>query len=245
MAPPASRNGRLWPKCTRTCGTCASPTVPTKSTGWSSAGTKLACRNLTSLMTAKMTGGEPPAGHRCFASQTRESNMEYAPADLTPRESYKILTSFVLPRPIAWVTTVGPTGVVNAAPFSFFNVFCEDPPLCMSAANLLPDGRVKDTLVNIQRSGEFVVNIADEPLARAMHDSSGDFPPEIGEPGYLGLKLPRSTKCRVPRLADAPWAMECKTWKTIDVNGDRQLIMGEGIKFYILDQRRDDTSMLL
>ena len=57
--------------------------------------------------------------------------MQYTPSDLKPRERYKVLTSFVLPRPIAWVTTIGPTGVVNAAPFSFFNVFCEDPPLCM------------------------------------------------------------------------------------------------------------------
>jgi len=115
--------------------------------------------------------------------------MEYASDDLTLRERYKVLTTFVLPRPIAWVTTVGPTGVVNAAPFSFFNVFCEDPPLCMFGVNLRPDGRVKDTVTNIRRSGEFVVNIADEPLARAMHDSSGDFPPDIGEPDFLNLIL--------------------------------------------------------
>src|SRR5205809_1845654 len=108
--------------------------------------------------------------------------MQYAPEDLTPRERYKVLTGFVLPRPIASVTTIAPTGVVNAAPFSFFNVFCEDPPLCMFASNLRPDGRVKDTVINIERTGVFVVNLADEPLARAMHDSSGDFPPEIGEP---------------------------------------------------------------
>jgi flavin reductase (DIM6/NTAB) family NADH-FMN oxidoreductase RutF len=133
--------------------------------------------------------------------------------------------------------------VVNAAPFSFFNVFCEDPPLCMFAANLRPDGRVKDTVVNIQRSGEFVVHMTDEPLARAMHDSSGDFPPDIGEPGYLGLKLSPSTKIAVPRLADAPWSMECKTWKTIDVNGDRQLIMGEGINFHIRDELWDHDAM--
>src|SRR3954470_23634115 len=83
------------------------------------------------------------------------------PNELSHRERYKVLTGFVLPRPIAWVTTIGPTGVVNAAPFSFFNVFCEDPPLCMFAANLRPDGRVKDTTANIQRTGEFVVNLAD------------------------------------------------------------------------------------
>lgn len=125
--------------------------------------------------------------------------MEYAPGDLKPRERYRVLTSFVLPRPIAWVTTLGPTGVVNAAPFSFFNVFCEDPPLCMFAVNRRPDGRVKDTLVNIERTGEFVVNLTDEPLAQAMHESSGDFPPDIGEPDFLNLKLAPSTKITVPR----------------------------------------------
>jgi flavin reductase (DIM6/NTAB) family NADH-FMN oxidoreductase RutF len=169
--------------------------------------------------------------------------MEYVPADLTPRERYKVLTSFVLPRPIAWVTSVGPTGVVNAAPFSFFNVFCEDPPLCMFAVNRRPDGREKDTLVNIQRTGEFVVHLTDEPLALAMHESSGDFPPEIGEPGHLGLKLAASTKVAVPRLADAPWSMECRTWKMIDVNGDRQLILGEGINFHIREELWDHDAM--
>jgi flavin reductase (DIM6/NTAB) family NADH-FMN oxidoreductase RutF len=169
--------------------------------------------------------------------------MEYTPDKLSPRERYKVLASFVLPRPIAWVTSMGPTGVVNAAPFSFFNVFCEDPPLCMFAVNRRPDGGTKDTLSNIQRSGEFVVNIADEPLARAMHESSGDFPPEIGEPSYLGLKLAPSSKVATPRLAETPWAMECRTWKQIEVNGDRVLIMGEGINFYIRDELWDQDSM--
>ncbi|WP_339027630.1 flavin reductase family protein [Bradyrhizobium symbiodeficiens] len=169
--------------------------------------------------------------------------MEYAASDLTPRERYKVLTSFILPRPIAWVTSIGPTGVVNAAPFSFFNAFCEDPPLCMFAANRKPDGQDKDTFLNIQRTGEFVVNIADEPLAKAMHESSGDFPPEIGEPDYLGLELAPSAKIAVPRLADAPWAMECKLWKLIDVNDDRRLIMGEGIHFHIRDELWDDKAM--
>jgi flavin reductase (DIM6/NTAB) family NADH-FMN oxidoreductase RutF len=112
--------------------------------------------------------------------------MEYAPENLQPRDRYKLLAGFVLPRPIAWITTVGPTGVVNAAPYSFFNVFSEDPPLCMFAVNQRPDGRIKDTLVNIQRTGEFVVNLTDEPLAHAMHDSSGDFPPMSASPTISG-----------------------------------------------------------
>ena len=169
--------------------------------------------------------------------------MQYDPSDLKPRERYKVLTSFVLPRPIAWVTSMGPAGVVNAAPFSFFNVFCEDPPLCMFAANLRPDGRVKDTVINIRATNEFVVNMTDEALAHAMHESSGDFPPEIGEPDYLNLKLAPSTKIAVPRLADAPFSMECKTWKEIDVNGDRLLVMGEGIHFHIRDELWDHAAM--
>jgi len=88
-----------------------------------------------------------------------------------------------------------------------------------------------------------VVNIADERLAQAMHESSGDFPPDIGEPDYLGLKLAPSSKVAVPRLADTPWAMECKVWKEIDVNGDRVLVMGEGINFYIRDELWDVGAM--
>jgi len=96
--------------------------------------------------------------------------MQYAVSDVNHHDRYKILTAFVLPRPIAWVTTVGPTGTVNAAPFSFFNVFAEDPPLCMFSLNSRPDGRLKDTWTNIERTGQFVVNLTDEPLARAMHE---------------------------------------------------------------------------
>ena len=168
--------------------------------------------------------------------------MQYASDDLTPHERYKVLTAFVLPRPIAWVTTMGPTGTVNAAPFSFFNVFAEDPPLCMFAINKRPDGRIKDTWSNIERTGEFVVNLTDEPLALKMHESSGDFPPNVGEPDYLGLKLAPSVDIKTPRLADAPWAMECKTWQVINVKDDRQLVIGEGLRFHIRDELWDDKA---
>lgn len=169
--------------------------------------------------------------------------MQYASAEVAPRDRYKILTAFVLPRPIAWVTTLGPTGVVNAAPFSFFNVFGEDPPLIMFAINKRPDGRLKDTWINIQRSNEFVVHIPDEPLALQMHNSSGDFPPNVSEPDYVGLKLAPSVDIKVPRLADAPWAMECKTWQVINVKEERQLIIGEGTRFHIRDELWDPKAM--
>jgi flavin reductase (DIM6/NTAB) family NADH-FMN oxidoreductase RutF len=169
--------------------------------------------------------------------------MQYAVSDVKPHDRYKMLAGFVLPRPIAWVTTLGPTGIVNAAPFSFFNVFAEDPPLIMFAANKRPDGRLKDTWINIKRTGEFVVNLADEPLARAMHESSGDFPPDIGEPDYLGLRVAPSVDVGPPRLADSPWALECKTWQVINVKDDRQLVIGEGLRFHIRDELWDPKAM--
>jgi flavin reductase (DIM6/NTAB) family NADH-FMN oxidoreductase RutF len=132
---------------------------------------------------------------------------------------------------------------VNAAPFSFFNVFGEDPPLVMFAINKRPDGRLKDTWTNIQRTNEFVVHIPDEAMALEMHNSSGDFPPDVGEPDRLGLKLAPSVDIKVPRLADAPWAMECKTWQIINVKEDRQLIIGEGTRFHIRDGLWDPKAM--
>ena len=113
----------------------------------------------------------------------------------------------------------------------------------MFAVNKRPDGRLKDTWLNIQRTGQFVVNLTDEPLARAMHDSSGDFPPDIGEPDYLGLKLAPSVDIKPPRLADAPWSMECKTWQVINVKDDRQLVIGEGLRFHIRDELWDPKAM--
>lgn len=169
--------------------------------------------------------------------------MQYAASELSAHERYKLLISFVLPRPIAWVTTIGPTGVVNAAPFSFFNVFAEDPPLCMFAINRRPDGRIKDTWTNIERTGEFVVNLTDEPLAQVMHESSGDFPPDIGEPDYLKLGLAPSTAVKPPRLAAAPWSLECKIWQVINVKDDRQLIIGEGVHFHVRDELWDPKAM--
>ncbi len=169
--------------------------------------------------------------------------MQYAVSDVAPRDRYKMLAGFVLPRPIAWVTTLGPTGVVNAAPYSFFNVFSEDPPLIMFSVSPRPDGLLKDTWANIQRDGEFVVNMTDEPLARAMHESSGDFPPETGEPDYLGLKTAPSVDIKVPRLADAPWALECRTWQVIEVKDSRKLVIGEGLRFYIRDELWDPKAM--
>ncbi|MFL5115508.1 MAG: flavin reductase family protein, partial [Microvirga sp.] len=90
-------------------------------------------------------------------------------AELPQRQRYKLLVGLVVPRPIALVTTLGPGGVVNAAPFSFFNVFSEEPPLVVLGLQSHPDGALKDTAANIREIGSFVVNLVDEGLAERMN----------------------------------------------------------------------------
>ena len=165
--------------------------------------------------------------------------VEYTPSNLSQRERYKVLTSFVLPRPIAWVTTVGPTGVVNAAPFSFFNVFCEDPPLCMFAANNRPDGRPKDTLVNIRHTGEFVVNLVDEPLAEAMNICATDFPPETSELEAVGLATAPSVHVAPPRIVEAPAALECRRELSLNFGPHRELLIGRVLHVHVRPEVMD------
>ena len=155
--------------------------------------------------------------------------MQYAASELNPHERYKLLISFVLPRPIAWVTTIGPSGVVNAAPFSFFNVFAEDPPLCMFAINKRPDGRIKDTWSNIQRTGEFVVNLVDEAMAEAMNVCAIDFDEGVDELIEAGLTAAPSATIAAPRIAESPVALECRLLQELRFGGDgaRSLVIGE------------------
>jgi flavin reductase (DIM6/NTAB) family NADH-FMN oxidoreductase RutF len=94
---------------------------------------------------------------------------------------YKLLAALVVPRPIALVTTVGEDGILNAAPFSFFNVFSEDPALVVLGIQSRPDGTPKDTLKHIRKTGAFVVNLVDEAIAERMNTCSIDFPSDVSE----------------------------------------------------------------
>jgi flavin reductase (DIM6/NTAB) family NADH-FMN oxidoreductase RutF len=122
---------------------------------------------------------------------------------------YKLMASLIVPRPIALVTTMGENGVVNAAPFSMFNMVGEEPPLVMISLNRLKDGQLKDTAANILHNGEFVVHLADEPIARQMHDCGHRFPPNISELDAVGLTAVPSRTVKPPRIAQAPVAFEC------------------------------------
>jgi flavin reductase (DIM6/NTAB) family NADH-FMN oxidoreductase RutF len=114
-------------------------------------------------------------------------------AELQPSQRYKLLCGLVVPRPIALVTSISREGIVNAAPFSFFNVFSEHPALLVLGLQHNQDGSPKDTTRNIHLSGEFVVNLVDEALAEAMNLTATDFPPGEGEPMALGYR--RCLRC--------------------------------------------------
>lgn len=155
------------------------------------------------------------------------SDLDLKFTDLEPRQRYKLLCGLVVPRPIAWVTTLSPEGVVNAAPFSFFNVFSEDPALVVLGVQHKADGTAKDTSRNIAGSGEFVVNVVGEAVAQAMNLTAVDFPSGEGEPASIGLELAPSTLVKPPRLADAPAALECRRTVSLMFGPGRELIVGE------------------
>ncbi len=156
-------------------------------------------------------------------------------AALTPPQRYKLLAGLVVPRPIALITTRSVDGVVNAAPYSFFNVFSEDPAIVVVGLQARPDRSLKDTTKNVRATGEFVVNMVDEALARAMNDCAIDFPSEIGEPEALKLLLADSGLVAVPRLADAPVALECRKMTMMNFGLERDLLVGEILGLQVRD----------
>lgn len=139
--------------------------------------------------------------------------------------AYAILAGLVTPRPIAWVTTLNEDGSVNAAPFSFFNVFGANPPLVIFAPGDRDDGSPKDTARNCRRTGEFVVNLVDEPLAQVMNRTSATLPYGVSETDREALETAPSSVVAPPRIAAAPAALECKV-HSIEQIGENRLVLG-------------------
>ena len=153
--------------------------------------------------------------------------MQLELAALPPLERYKLLIGLVIPRPIAWISTRSANGVANCAPFSFFNVFSEDPPLCAIGINPRSDGTLKHTLKNIRRTGEFVVNLVDEATANAMHVSSYEFAEDESEFEKAGLTPAACALVGHPRIAEAAASLECRVFRRIEVSATRELVLGE------------------
>ena len=160
-------------------------------------------------------------------------------ATLSAQNRYKLLVSTVVPRPIAWVVTLDPDGTLNAAPFSFFNAFANDPPVvCIGIGGRGP-GDMKDTGANIRRTGEFVVNLVNEATVQQMNITAIDFPMGIDEITQAGLTTIPSVKIKPPRIAESPVAMECERLATVELANDRALVMGRVLAMHV----RDDAVM--
>lgn len=134
-------------------------------------------------------------------------------------DPYDILASLVVPRPIAWVSTIGPEGTPNLAPFSFYNAVCDDPPLIMLSISKREDGRRKDTARNILYIGEFVVNLVSEELLKEVVITSESFPSEVSEFERAGLETADCHKIKAPRVARAKAWLECKLLKHEELFG--------------------------
>lgn len=160
--------------------------------------------------------------------------MSHAHFDLTALPAparYKLLTATVVPRPIAWVGTQGEGGF-NLAPYSFFGLMGSEPPVVAFAPGDRPDGTPKDTALNIGPGGEFTVSLVSAALAEAMNLSATDFPRGMDEAQVLGLRLASSRQVQVPRVQDAPAALECREVQTVRI-GQTRIILGEVLALWL------------
>jgi flavin reductase (DIM6/NTAB) family NADH-FMN oxidoreductase RutF len=158
---------------------------------------------------------------------------------------YKLMIGAIVPRPIAFVSTMSAEGALNLAPFSFFNAIGSAPPLiCFTAGVRARSDPSKDTLRNIVRTGEFVVNLVSEEIAEKMNITSGDYPPEVDEFALAQLTPIPSDLVKPPRVKESRFQMECKRYLMVEVGalpGGGTLVLGEVLRFHIADDVIDDN----
>lgn len=168
-----------------------------------------------------------------------ENTMQIDPARHTPADNYKLLTNLVVPRPIAWVSTVNEAGAVNLAPFSFFNALAGNPLYLVVSIGTNDSGEMKDTARNILAGKEFVVNMVTEELFTAMNISAADFTFGESELVAAGLHAAPSVAVAPPRVAECQAAMECRLNSTLEL-GENTLVIGEVVMFHVADHLLGD-----
>lgn len=168
---------------------------------------------------------------------------------LSVAEAYKLIIGAIVPRPIAWISTVSAAGQTNLAPFSFFNGICSNPPSLLFCPVNHPDGREKDTLRNIRNIKQFVVNIASESLAQAMNQTSGNYPPEITEFKAVGLTEGKSVTIAPPRVVESPINIECELIQIVPVGpggpGSGCVVIGKILYMHINSHAYKDGKILV
>lgn len=161
------------------------------------------------------------------------SHAHFDFAALSPRERYKLLIGTVIPRPIAFITTVSLVGRHNAAPFSFFNVLTHDPAIVAIGVENHADLSFKDTARNIRETEVFTVNMVDDALAAAMEICAIKFGPDVDELAEAGLTPIAGTHVASPRILEAPASLECRRFMTLEVGKAREIILGEVLGVHI------------
>lgn len=162
--------------------------------------------------------------------------MKINPADLDRRGRHELMMSAVVPRPIAWISTVGADGIFNLAPFSSFTTIGVNPPLIVVSIGPKRGGEEKDTLRNIRFSKDFVVNVVDENLAKAMNQSSFEYPSNVSEFKEVGLTPVKSDLVKSPRVAESPVNIECKVAQILKLGETGQVIIGEVVLVHVKDE---------
>jgi flavin reductase (DIM6/NTAB) family NADH-FMN oxidoreductase RutF len=170
--------------------------------------------------------------------------MQIDVANTSVTDLYQLLIGLVTPRPIAWVSTLSTSGIANLAPFSFYNLFGANPPVVVFSPVLRRDGSQKDTLRNVTATREFVVNGAAARLTEKINLTSQELPYGESEFELADLERSASTKVQVPRVADAPFALECRLRQIVPVGEgplSANLVIGEVVWVYVADELLDAT----
>ena len=166
--------------------------------------------------------------------------MTIDPANETVQNLYKILIGSVVPRPIAFVSTIDPSGIRNLAPFSFFTVASANPPVICFTPMVRPSEKpVKDTLQNIRDTGEFVINIVSEDFGPQMNVTAGDYPPEVDEFEVAGLTPVKSDLVRPDRVGESQVQMECRLLRIVEVSAlpmGGSVVFGQVLRFHVADE---------
>lgn len=162
--------------------------------------------------------------------------MQFDMEQLSADNRYKLLTATVTPRPIAWVTSKSVNGIVNAAPFSFFNVMGHEPPTVTLGLLRKAGGGYKDTAENIMATGEFVINLVSESMADSMNETCTDAPPEIDELELAGLTAIPSIAVAPPRIAGCPVSFECRSLSSIVTGPCQVIVVATVLRVHIEDE---------
>ncbi len=169
------------------------------------------------------------------------------PAQMRPYDAYQLLISSVVPRPVAWVSTVAADGTFNLAPFSFFTAVTNDPPTLLIVNNRRRGNQKKDTVSNIEATGEFVINLATEENSERMNATSGEYGPEVDEFVQAGLTPTPAQLVKAPLVLESPVNIECRLNQIVRLgreDAQSDLIIAQALLWHVRDDLLTPTNTI-